>query len=1559
MKNFILLFNILLFLFSCKEEKNAFDVAPNSEISSNSKSAPSDAESNTSNLVPQLSYDNSTGTKIVLGKQLYVAPSIFEHNGPEITHCEIKQGTTHLPPKIYIHPQTCVVYGTPSLSFYSTKFIIVARNKNGTSSDAILNLEVINASVPSLGYQNSIGKIGVVGNPMKVTPSSFHGNGSPVTNCFIQPGTNPLPASLSIHPNTCEIYGTPTSVYVSSYEFKIIASNLAGESLVAKVVLQVNPAPPSSASLVINNGDLFSNNTTVRLTPGSVNASQMYITNVAGCKSGGQWASYSTSRIWALSQLNSNAIVYVKFRNNIGEETECVSDTITHDNIPPSAGTMLINNGLPNTNSINVTISLSATEATEMYITNSSGCTTEGIWEKYVSTKNWSLGVTNAKATVYAKFRDAAGNESQCISGSIFHQSENLLANDISINSGDKITKSSVISLSVLATSASEMYVTNTPGCLSDGIWETYGTKKTWTLAQKNAVATVFVKFRNRYGNESSCISDSIIHDNIAPSNVSIIINNNALYTNLTKISLSLGASGAHEMYITSMGGCSVEGSWEPYNTSKSWTITNLNSTTYIYAKFRDVAGNESVCISKSITHDDQPPLKNEIYLNGNNTYTNSSYVQVALKSSESTFVYITNTPGCVSDGAWEKISQAKENWKLSQINSSANVYAKFRDAAGNESTCITDSIIHDNIPPIFPSISINNGDSFTNLRQVNLSLSVQNGSEMFISNSPFCSINGIWEKYEPTKIWTLEQTNMTVSVYVRFKDEAGNITSCINDNIIHDDIPPLAISISINNDTPGGTSDSLLNISGSNASEMYITNNATCTDGGIWETFSTKKEWDITDSDTTSFISFKLRDESGNESKCMTIKHNYTLLGSININYGSNFSSKLEVILTLNSNDATEMYITNEVDCTHGGEWEPFQNSKNWTLSNQSSLNKVFVKFRNSAGLESSCLRDDILTNPLVFSPLNTEITVTSTHKDKNGIIYLSGPNGLYISNDEGKNFSNRNTSNGLGSNKTFSVTTDINENIYVGTSNGLSISSDGGHNFLNHTKLDGLIDNLVFDVLFLKNKIYIATPNGLSISTDGGLSFINKTTTNGLGSNHIKKIFSDSDGKIYLATEMGLSISSNEGNSFISKTTADGLGSNWVQGIGIYNNFIYVLTSGGLSISTDQGNTFLNRKNVFGFLDPLYFHSIEVDSRGYIYLISTGGISVSTDEGSTFKSYLGVELGLPQNGAVNIKIDQKDNIYLSLGLNGLYVKKNSIPFKKYNVNGLTDFTSFDISSNLTNILYGCGGTNICLSTNNGDGFQKIQTGNFAEGNNVISAYIDHENIIYIGRNGNGLSISRDFGKSYIHRNSNNGLGNGFITDIIRASNKIYVATFNGLSISNDGGVSFTNKTTLQGLGSNEIRSIALDDHGKIFIGTHNGLSISDDGGDSFVNKTNSQGLGSNRVLSVHIKNGIIFVGTDNGLSISSDGGKSFINKRMTQGLGSTTIRAISSFENNLYVATGSGLSISTDGSKTFKNFIIHEGKDGTNANVNSVHISKSGRLFTTSYANPFFLDL
>ena len=132
------------------------------------------------------------------------------------------------------------------------------------------------------------------------------------------------------------------------------------------------------------------------------------------------------------------------------------------------------------------------------------------------------------------------------------------------------------------------------------------------------------------------------------------------------------------------------------------------------------------------------------------------------------------------------------------------------------------------------------------------------------------------------------------------------------------------------------------------------------------------------------------------------------------------------------------------------------------------------------NAGLFISFNGGDTWTNAL-------ETNVRSVYVLGNNIYVAASDNGLYISTDNGQNFSNYTTDNGLGSLGTYGVYA-VGDMVYVGTDNGLSISTNDGQSFTNYTTADGLGNNFVLGVYASNNTVYAGTyGGGLSIATFG----------------------------------------------------------------------------------------------------------------------------------------------------------------------------------------------------------------------------------------------------------------------------------------------------------------------------------------------------------------------------------------------------------------------------------------------------------------------------------------
>jgi hypothetical protein len=130
------------------------------------------------------------------------------------------------------------------------------------------------------------------------------------------------------------------------------------------------------------------------------------------------------------------------------------------------------------------------------------------------------------------------------------------------------------------------------------------------------------------------------------------------------------------------------------------------------------------------------------------------------------------------------------------------NLYLYVTDDKGasqgwvNKGTC---SIIQDTTPPT-GTITINNGARYTNAASVTLTLSAKdNTGGSGVSQMQFSNDNKTWstpETYATTKTWTLKSGDGTKTVYVKYKDVAGNWSSPISSTIILDtSVPATTIS--------------------------------------------------------------------------------------------------------------------------------------------------------------------------------------------------------------------------------------------------------------------------------------------------------------------------------------------------------------------------------------------------------------------------------------------------------------------------------------------------------------------------------------------------------------------------------------------------------------------------------------------------------------------------------------------------------------------------------------------------------------------------------------------
>jgi len=181
----------------------------------------------------------------------------------------------------------------------------------------------------------------------------------------------------------------------------------------------------------------------------------------------------------------------------------------------------------------------------------------------------------------------------------------------ITINSGDAITNSLEAALTLSASDAlsgvTSMMISES-SFFTGASWESYSTTKAYTLTSSDGTKTVYVKFKDAAGNESSVYSDTIILDTTDPEGPVVIESPTSNeYTNSQTITLEL--SGTDELTeVVLMMICeneSFEGcSWETYSTTKEFILSSGDGVKTLYVKYQDGAGNESATQTVTIILD-------------------------------------------------------------------------------------------------------------------------------------------------------------------------------------------------------------------------------------------------------------------------------------------------------------------------------------------------------------------------------------------------------------------------------------------------------------------------------------------------------------------------------------------------------------------------------------------------------------------------------------------------------------------------------------------------------------------------------------------------------------------------------------------------------------------------------------------------------------------------------------------------------------------------------------------------------------------------------------------
>jgi hypothetical protein len=207
-----------------------------------------------------------------------------------------------------------------------------------------------------------------------------------------------------------------------------------------------------------------------------------------------------------------------------------------------------------------------------------------------------------------------------------------------------------------------------------------------------------------------------------------------------------------------------------------------------VYVKFRDAAGNESEVVHDQIIIDRTAPFDGSLVVNNGEQYTTAQNKEIQLEifAREADSLLISQQAD-FGDARWEPYITSKR-LTLEGEDGKKTVFLKFKDLAGNESPVFSGEVILDTTPPKDCTVLINGGAETTNQidKMVTLNISAPDAKYMLISNSPTLQ-DGRWTGVEPiVENWQLDaEKDGMRTIYVKFKDEAGNISSTFKASIM------------------------------------------------------------------------------------------------------------------------------------------------------------------------------------------------------------------------------------------------------------------------------------------------------------------------------------------------------------------------------------------------------------------------------------------------------------------------------------------------------------------------------------------------------------------------------------------------------------------------------------------------------------------------------------------------------------------------------------------------------------------------------------------------------
>ncbi|PKL47424.1 MAG: hypothetical protein CVV42_13275 [Candidatus Riflebacteria bacterium HGW-Riflebacteria-2] len=273
----------------------------------------------------------------------------------------------------------------------------------------------------------------------------------------------------------------------------------------------------------------------------------------------------------------------------------------------------------------------------------------------------------------------------------------------VAINEGDYETKTQNVTLYLNADNCTHMRISESYE-MAEASWVTYSQTYSYTIKSTTAgTKRVYVQFRDASGVTSPIQSDSILMSQNGY--VGIWINDGEAMTSEVEALLKIVFPNATHMQLANSSDF-LNTFWEVYVESKKWRFSSGDGMKTVYCRFKGGEADPNEVFTASIILDTTAP-ELEMKIDKGNKVTATTSVTITFDfSTPPSQMKLANTAAPASSAAWISFSDTVK-WTIPTDDGEKEIFAIFRDGAGNEFGPISAVIELDTVAPTGNAISL------------------------------------------------------------------------------------------------------------------------------------------------------------------------------------------------------------------------------------------------------------------------------------------------------------------------------------------------------------------------------------------------------------------------------------------------------------------------------------------------------------------------------------------------------------------------------------------------------------------------------------------------------------------------------------------------------------------------------------------------------------------------------------------------------------------------------------------------------------------------------------